>query len=405
MRYANLHTHTDYSNTRLIDSINKVPDIISLAHKLDLRALAITDHEFLGGHLKALEYTNNKIKEEGWEDFKIILGNEIYLCRNGLNKETVEKGEKYPHFILLALDTEGHRQLRELSSRAWERSFMMFLKRVPTWYSDLEEIVMPNQGHIVATSACIGNILGIWFNNGEFDKVEDHIKWCIKVFGEGNFYLEMSPAAYKEQVEYNKFLIGLHNKYNIPLTIATDAHYGRPEDYPIHEAFLKSKEEDRETADFYKYTYLMTADEIYELMSYIDKEIVTYVLAMVCYLIFTVFLTTLIQAALSSKTTSVTEAGNTTILLLMIVVLLYILSNGIITPYTKVTPIMYIISCLPIVSTFFVPSMMIIGQATALQIIVSFVLLVLSIPLIFNFCANVFKNGVLDYTSKKKRII
>ena len=40
MRYANLHTHTDYSNTRLIDSINKVPDIISLAHKLDLRALA-----------------------------------------------------------------------------------------------------------------------------------------------------------------------------------------------------------------------------------------------------------------------------------------------------------------------------------------------------------------------------
>lgn len=275
MRYANLHTHTDYSNTRLIDSINKVPDIISLAHKLDLRALAITDHEFLGGHLKALEYTNNKIKEEGWEDFKIILGNEIYLCRNGLNKETVEKGEKYPHFILLALDTEGHRQLRELSSRAWERSFMMFLKRVPTWYSDLEEIVMPNQGHIVATSACIGNILGIWFNNGELDKVEDHIKWCIKVFGEGNFYLEMSPAAYKEQVEYNKFLIELHNKYNVPLTIATDAHYGRPEDYPIHEAFLKSKEEDRETADFYKYTYLMTADEIYELMSYIDKEIIT----------------------------------------------------------------------------------------------------------------------------------
>lgn len=136
----------------------------------------------------------------------------------------------------------------------------------------------------------------------------------------------------------------------------------------------------------------------------IDKEIVTYVLAMICYLIFTVFLTTLIQAALSSKTTSVTEAGNTTILLLMIVVLLYILSNGIITPYTKVTPIMYIISCLPIVSTFFVPSMMIIGQATALQIIVSFVLLILSIPLIFNFCAKVFKNGVLDYTSKKKSL-
>ena len=152
---------------------------------------------------------------------------------------------------------------------------MMFLKRVPTWYSDLEEIIMPNQGHIIGTSACIGNILGIWFERKEFDKVEQHLLWCQKVFGENNFYLEMSPAAYEEQIEYNKYLVELHNKYNIPLTIATDAHYARPEDFPIHEAFLKSKDEERETADFYRYTYLMSSDEIYQLMSYLPKDLIT----------------------------------------------------------------------------------------------------------------------------------
>ena len=266
---------TDYSNLRLIDCINKIPEVLTIAKEIGLNGLAITDHEALSGHLKALEFVNNKKKEdEGWKNFKLILGNEIYLCRNGLNKDTVEKGEKYPHFILLALDNEGHRQLREISSRAWERSFMMFLKRVPTWYSDLEEIIMPNQGHVVANSACIGSQLGIWFLRNELDKVEDFIKWCIKVFGEGNFHLEMAPAAYEEQIRYNKFLVDLHYKYNVPLVIATDAHYGRPEDFPIHEAFLKSKEEDRETADFYKYTYLMTADEIFELMNYLPKEII-----------------------------------------------------------------------------------------------------------------------------------
>lgn len=278
MKYANLHTHSDYSNTRLIDSINKIPELIDTAHSLGLTALALTDHEFLGGGLKFLEHFEKRKKENPddptWQNFKPILGNEIYLCRNGLNKDTVEKGEKYPHFILLALDNEGHRQLREISSRAWERSFMMFLKRVPTWYSDLEEIIMPNQGHVVANSACIGSQLGIWFLRNELDKVEDFIKWCIKVFGEGNFHLEMAPAAYEEQVRYNKFLVDLYYKYNVPLVIATDAHYGRPEDFPIHEAFLKSKEEDRETADFYKYTYLMTADEIFELMNYLPKEII-----------------------------------------------------------------------------------------------------------------------------------
>lgn len=275
MGYVNLHSHSDYSNLRLIDSINKIPDMITTAKNIGLNGLAITDHEALSGHLKAIEFVASKQKDdESWKDFKLILGNEIYLCRNGLNKDTVERGERYPHFILLALDNEGHRQLREISSRAWERSFMMFLKRVPTWYSDLEDIIMNNQGHVVATSACIGNILGIWFLNKEFDKVEEHLIWCQKVFGEGNFFLEMSPAAYKEQIEYNKYLIELSKKYNIPLTIATDAHYGRPEDFPIHEAFLKSKEEDRETADFYKYTYLMAEEEIYQLMTYIDKNII-----------------------------------------------------------------------------------------------------------------------------------
>ena len=135
----------------------------------------------------------------------------------------------------------------------------------------------------------------------------------------------------------------------------------------------------------------------------LDKSIISYIIAMIAYLIFTVFLTTLIQAALSSKTTSISEAGNTTMLLVLVVVVLYILSNGLIDPYTKVTPIMYIISCLPIVSTFFVTSMMIIGQATTLQVVISFIVLILSIPLVFNTCAKVFKNGVLDYTTKKKR--
>ena len=134
----------------------------------------------------------------------------------------------------------------------------------------------------------------------------------------------------------------------------------------------------------------------------LDKSIISYVLAMIGYLIFTVFLTTLIQAALSSKTTSIAEAGNTTMLLVLVVVALYIISISLINPWTKVTTLMYIISCIPIVSTFFIPSMMIIGQATTAQIIISFIVLILSIPLVFNFCAKVFKNGILDYTSKKK---
>ena len=132
----------------------------------------------------------------------------------------------------------------------------------------------------------------------------------------------------------------------------------------------------------------------------IDMSIVNYILAMAGYLIFTVFFMCMIQAAISSKTTSVAEASNTTSLLLMVTIVLYFISLACIGPYIDVTMPMYIISCIPIVSTFFVPSMMIIGQATGMQIFISFLLLIISVPVVFNLCAKKFKNGILDYTSK-----
>ena len=135
----------------------------------------------------------------------------------------------------------------------------------------------------------------------------------------------------------------------------------------------------------------------------VDSSVIGYVIAMCAYLVFTVFLTTLIQAALSSKATSVAEAGNTTMLLLMIIFALYFISIGVISPYTKVSTFMYILSCLPIISTFFIPAMIIIGQATTVQIVISFILLIASVPLIFNTCSKYFKNGILDCMSSNKK--
>ena len=43
-------------------------------------------------------------------DFKVILGNEIYLVRDGLNKDNFDSiHDKYTHFVLLALDEVGHK--------------------------------------------------------------------------------------------------------------------------------------------------------------------------------------------------------------------------------------------------------------------------------------------------------
>ena len=76
-KYFGIHNHTHYSNIRLLDSINKPKDLIDTAIKLGLSGIAITDHECLSAHMEVNQYAK-KIKEK-YPDFKIALGNEIYL--------------------------------------------------------------------------------------------------------------------------------------------------------------------------------------------------------------------------------------------------------------------------------------------------------------------------------------
>ena len=103
----------------------------------------------------------------------------------------------------MAKDAVGHKQLRELSTRAWKHSFVMFMTRVPTYYKDVEEVIMANPGHVVASSACIGGFLGVCKSRGDEHSAREFIKWCVKIFGD-DFYLELQPARYEEQIDYNK---------------------------------------------------------------------------------------------------------------------------------------------------------------------------------------------------------
>jgi len=132
-------------------------------------------------------------------------------------------------------------------------------------------------------------------------------------------------------------------------------------------------------------------------------DTISYILSLLIFNILNLILLCIIQATLSAKTASTSEAGNTVSLLVFVMMAAYIATVYVLTPYTKVSGLLYFISCLPIISAYFVPGMMIIGQATTIQIIVSLALLLLSIPLTFNFCSEIFKNGILDYTKVRKK--
>ena len=272
--------HTQYSNLRLRDCIIKEDDLIKYAVELGHEVIAITDHEAVCNAVK-VEKIYKKIKKDN-PNFKVILGNEIYLCRNGLNASNFNREfDKYYHFVLLAKDAIGHQQIREISTRAWRRSYVARgMRRVPTYYQDLFDIIAENRGHVIGTTACLGGALPTQLLRYRESKdetlYEKIIAWCEQmeyIFGSGNFYLELQPAANRDQKYVNRMLLDIAKTYHFPYIITTDTHYLKKEDKAIHKAYLNSQNGDREVDDFYATTYLMNTEELESFMDMTQEEL------------------------------------------------------------------------------------------------------------------------------------
>ena len=264
------HSHSEFSNIRLLDCINKVTDLIDRAIEIGLSGIALTDHECLSGAPEANFYAQEILKKN--PDFKVAIGNEIYLVPNR------EMGQKYYHFILIAKNKTGFRALRELSSRAWMNSYWdRGLERVPTTYSDLEEIVKKYPNSLIATTACIGGELSTQvLNLIKAEKHEDsagavdahnHIVnfmlWCKELFSD-DFYIECAPGKSTEQILVNKRLKAVAAAFQCKMVLGSDAHYLKKEDRYVHKAYLNSKGGEREVDAFYEYAYLQDENDIKE---------------------------------------------------------------------------------------------------------------------------------------------
>jgi DNA polymerase-3 subunit alpha len=265
-----IHSHTHYSNLRLLDSINRPKNLIDRAIELGLKGIAITEHESLSSAMEVNLYAKEIAKSH--PDFKIALGNEIYLC------DTRDSNQRYYHFILLAKNAEGHKALRELSSRAWLNAYFdRGQHRVVTLKSDLEEILGKYPKSLIGSTACLGGELGqatlamvdAEHIGDERTRVQSHnqivnfLLWSKELFGD-DFYIEAMPTRSKDQLVFNKRVRSIAEAFSIPIVASTDAHYLKKEDRYVHKAYLNSKGGEREVDSFYEGTYLQTDEECVE---------------------------------------------------------------------------------------------------------------------------------------------
>ena len=278
MSCFNNHNHTSWSNTSLgfADVLCSTEDLIQRAYDIGLRGITLTDHESLSGVVNALNYYN---KMELKRDFNIAIGNEVYVQTEEEFLSTRDGDAKVPyyHFVLTALDAEGYRQLCQLSTNAWMRGYKRSIWRRVTLVEDLIKYVQSNQGHIIASSACLGSKIDHLLMDEKYDEAKNEALLMQSIFGDGNFFLEVQPAECEstDQSILNRRMLKLSEETNIPTIATTDTHYLVKEDREAHSIYLNSGDGDRELSDFYATTYLMDENELREhlLIDFTNEQI------------------------------------------------------------------------------------------------------------------------------------
>lgn len=281
MSYFSIHNHTYMSNYRLRDSVNKPEDVIITAIKKGIKGVAITDHETIAAGPQLMDFVT-KGKDDGTipEDFVFAMGNEAYLIDDS-KRELVEAQEKvrYNHFILIAKNQRGWDFLKKQTSKAWENNiYSRGMERVPTYKSELKQMMQDYKGDVIASTACIGGelpqlILQMHKAEKENDKnlvakikgdIHSFISYLIEVFGKDNVYFELQPSRGEEQLIVNEWLPKIGAAYDIKCIVSTDAHYLTLEQQEFHKQYLQASEGEREVESFYATTYIFSEEELLE---------------------------------------------------------------------------------------------------------------------------------------------
>ncbi|KGG21834.1 DNA polymerase III subunit alpha [Prochlorococcus marinus] len=266
MGFVPLHNHSDYS---LLDGASQLPLMVARAKELGFPALALTDHGVMYGAIELLKLC----KKEG---IKPIIGNEMYVI-NGSISDPQPKKEKRYHFVILAKNSTGYKNLVKLTTISHLKGMRgrgIFSRAC----IDKDLLKKYSEGLIIST-ACLGGEIPQAILRGRLDVAKEVANWYKNVFGE-DFYLEIQDHGSIEDRIVNVAISKIANELNIELVATNDAHYLTENDVEAHDALLcvltgkLVKDEKR-----LRYTgteYLKSESQMKNLfVDHLDEEVVT----------------------------------------------------------------------------------------------------------------------------------
>ncbi|MBR2175716.1 MAG: DNA polymerase III subunit alpha [Clostridia bacterium] len=221
MSFAHLHVHTVYS---LLDGACKIKELIRTAKEIGQDSIAITDHGVMYGVIEFYKAA----KAEG---IKPIIGCEVYVAPRGRADRVSGIDRDNRHLVLLCENNTGYQNLIKLNSLAWTEGFYG-KPRV-----DMELLEKYHEG-LIALSACLAGEIPKALMNNDYEGAKEKALEYKRIFGRGNYFLELQDHGIDAQKKINPMIIRLSRELDIPLAATNDCHYVRKEDSKLHHVLL-----------------------------------------------------------------------------------------------------------------------------------------------------------------------
>ena len=230
-----------------------------------MNSAAITDHGVMFGCIDFYRAA----KAAG---IKPILGCEVYVAPGSrFDREIGQAEDRYYHLVLLAENNHGYENLMKIVSKAFVDGFY-YKPRV-----DMDLLQEYHEG-IIALSACLAGEVAKNITRGMYEEAKSAALRYEKIFGKGNFFLELQDHGIPQQQRVNQQLLRMSQETGIALVATNDVHYTYDTDAEAHDILLCVQtrkllsDENRMRYEGGQY-YVKSPEEMAELFPYIPEAL------------------------------------------------------------------------------------------------------------------------------------